>query len=227
MYFSHPIEGDWRIGADKRVVFLASAAIKIETTLMDLSVIHSDAGPCVPCYAAIALDIRSRRVFAFRLFYGVTLHQATLRALGAMLEKVTEAVSIFACVPQRYRFHGSDFEVVAIRDGSVWLRPTGFLESKVTLCCTRTALRRRLYAFPAGLASTLLPRRNAEDAHVTASSHPKRNKIDHPAAAIQELARHCARTNAWHPALPTFRTQAGIIAVDIKRLNLTALSKSN
>jgi len=219
-YLSNPGEGEWTIRTDEHPLYLAPA-IKIEIELMGLSLIHTNAGPCVPCYAATALHIHSGHVFAFRLFYGVTLHQATLRGLDAMLEKVPGSVSSFACAPQRYRYRGIDYEVVALRDGGVWLRPTDCHDSRAALHSTRAAPHRTPHVFRMRPANALVLQRSTQAANETAPSHPRRPWINRQTGAIPNLVRHRVTSYAWHPMPTTYRRRVAIIALDIDRRNQT------
>lgn len=187
--------------------YISPAMIIIKSGLMQLSLRNADRGPCIPCYMSVASQPHSRSILDFRLFYGVTLGQATLRALDSMCKKVPGPVSASAQVRQRYRFRGTDYEVAALQKGCVLLRRTDSPAQKAAPLDTRIASDTRAQI------------------KVTAFHEAGRRWIDRQPKDIQQLIFHQAKMHLCHHGCTPLRTLVDVIPLEIERLNQSRPSR--
>ncbi|CAG8867741.1 hypothetical protein PS861_02161 [Pseudomonas fluorescens] len=195
----------------------AAVAIKVETGLMDLSLRNTDAGPCVPCYLSIMV-VGSRSIPEWRLFYGVTLEQATLSALDSMFEKVPGSVSMYALVAQRYRYRGTDYEVAALRNDGVWLRPTRSPNGSAVFGGRSTPRRAQDHPNPETLLSRLRARARTEGARLRRDQR-KAQWIDQQPEVIRELLCEVARVYGIGPERSPYNALAHLVLMQLARFN--------
>jgi hypothetical protein len=208
----------WIISARAETHALAAVAIKIETGLMDLCLRSADGGPCISCYMSIMVVGHSRTIPEWRLFYGVTLEQATLKALNSMFEKVPGSVSMYALVAQRYRYRGTDYEVAVLRNGSVWLRLTGSPKWSAAFGGRWSPRRAQERPTIEARLSLLRSRARTEGARV-ARNQLRAQWLDRQPEVIQELVSQVVRGYGKGPERLTYNVLAQLVLMQLARLN--------
>lgn len=208
----------WVISARAETHSLAAVAIKIETGLMDLSLRSAEGGQCIPCHMSIRVVGHSRTIPEWRLFGGVALEQATLKALNSRFEKVPGSVSMCALEAQRYRYRGTDYEAAALRNGNFWLRLTG--SSDWSTAFGRRWSPRRAQERPTieALLSLLRARARTEGARVV-RNQLMAQWIDRQPKVIRELVSQVFRGYGKGPERPTNNVLTQLVFMQLVRIN--------
>jgi hypothetical protein len=212
---------NWAISSRASAAFLAAAVIKVEIGLLDVYVYDTDSGPCIPCYMSTVSVADSQYILEWRLFHGVTLGQATLKALNSMFEQQPNAEAIPARGETRYRYRGIDYEVVSARAGCVWLRPTGGPDRMETVSDAPTASHRprRYCSTPQASAFPVLRTRVSATVKWPEEFHSRHKWIDRQPIVFRRLVRRHAKTLLGSSVRSTYRELAGLILAEVVHFN--------
>jgi hypothetical protein len=200
--------------------FFAPTTIKIAPPFMEIKLKNVDTRLSVPYYMTTATELRSSNIVACRYFSGATLKQATLMAADFMFEKVFGGVSMHARVAQRYKYRGTDFEVVDFLEGSVLLCSTEFADGYAELRADAPS-RHPPQHFREPQAISIPAHQTPAQRVTTGSSKnaPRRQRIDRQPKVVQDIVRHHANASWIYPVRSRYSAVVRVIVIELTRRN--------
>ncbi|MFW0755911.1 hypothetical protein ACN1C3_14365 [Pseudomonas sp. H11T01] len=200
--------------------FFTPTTIKIETPFMDIKLKNVDTRLSGPYYMTTATELRSSNIVACRYFSGATLKQATLMAAHLTFETVFAWVSMHARVAQRYKYRGTDFEVVDFRKGSALLCSTEFADGYAELRADAPSrYPPQHFREPQAISIPAHQTSAQRIARGFTKNAPRRQRIDRQPKMVQDIVRHHANANWIYPVRSRYSAVVRVIVMELTRRN--------